>query len=265
MRRSTRRWLTGLVITAVMATGLNTIIGAQSAQAVAGGWALGLNHDQKLQAFKHIEMLHGEYQKALFRVMDFNTVKTGMIERLERAQRSKRWQTPEQQALIAEIIEQWRNMEWVSAEVNEARAAAITPTLIPRVRAVLGRDFEGLFHFYDGQLLTKASVDDAREQVAQVLPVSVRVKQMFTDAQTLFARQTGGCNCSTNGGGCDNSSNGGGYANCSGQGWQCNEGQQYPDCTENGGQSPCQFGCTALGGTLHCNSRCSWQQDPDEH
>jgi hypothetical protein len=188
-----------------------------------------------------------------------------MIERLERAQRSKRWQAPEQQALIAEIIDLWRNMEWASTEVNEARATAITPTLIPTVRAVLGRDFECLFHFYDGQLLTKASVDDAPEHLAPVLPVSVRVKQMFADAQALFARQTGGCNCSSNGGGCDNSINGGGYAPCNGQGWKCIEGQQYPDCTENGGQSPCQFSCTALGGTFHCDSRCSWQQREDGH
>jgi hypothetical protein len=262
MSSSTRRWLVGLVTVALMAIGVNVIVDAQSTTAIARRWASGLDAAQKLQAFKNIDSLRREYQRELFRTLDLPTLKAGMIDRVLRAQRNRKWSAPEQAALIQELIEVWDSF------VDTADTLTRTPLNLayygPRVRALLGPEFEALFTFNNGVLFNpRGSVDDVPE-VAQLLPVGVRIRQALADAQTLLADNpdpdggSGACNCSTVAG--SNCYNAGTQGTCeTPSGWTCYYQAglgNCPDPYEPGTQ--CVYGCSTWGGQGMCDKRCIW-------
>ena len=254
MRNSTRRWVVGFIIVAVLAVGVNAIIGAESSTDVAVRWANGLNPAQELAWFKHIEKLRPEYQSSLVNRMGFATLKAGMIDRLERAKRSSRWPAPEQQGLIQTMIDLWINHpdnEPVSVLLQ--RSANDGSIIRTQAQEVLGDDFMSLFWFNGGALMNPQGSPDDSPQMAQALPLGVRIKQVFADMQSVLANAPT-CNCNKDVSIC---SNGASHGTCPDAGG-CTYVSDLPMCDDPWKGNACAMGCMTGGGVELCNARCQW-------
>jgi hypothetical protein len=165
-------------------------------------------------------------------------------------------------ALIQELIDVWGSF------IDTGDALTRTPQIAayygPRVRELLGPEFEALFTFHDGVLFDPRGSVDGVSHAAQLLPISVRIRQALADAQTALANDpdpdggTGACNCSTVAG--SNCYNAGTYGQClTPEGWTCHLQpglDQCPDPYVPGTQ--CVYGCSGYAGTNQCDKRCIW-------